>query len=158
MLIAGFFSRNSGLLPFLISFLLFDGHLTLRSIPVSVRNHRKHLVLHSVAPGGIFRGFLLDEIPVEILDLLHDRYKGPQGLQNLFPDIFSSLRTIGTALREGAFTADKTGTENPFGDQQLDVDIKADKVTFGHVMMKSRIGIDSAGIRDIKCHHVALHT
>lgn len=70
----------------------------------------------------------MDEMPVEILKMLHDKYKGPQGLQGLLPNIFSSLRTIGTALREGAFTADYTGTENPFGDQQLDVDVKADKV------------------------------
>ena len=70
----------------------------------------------------------MDTVPVEVLSLLHDEYKSTAGLAALLPELLSACRTIGSALRDGVFTADKTGTENPFGDQQLDVDIRADKV------------------------------
>ena len=70
----------------------------------------------------------MDTVPVEVLGLLHDEYRSTTGLAALLPELLSACRTIGSALRDGVFTADKTGTENPFGDQQLDVDIRADKV------------------------------
>ena len=84
--------------------------------------------LHSTPSATLLHSSIVDGIPIEILDMLHDKYKGPGGLQILLPELFSACRMIGTALREGIFTADKTGTENPFGDQQLDVDVRADKV------------------------------
>lgn len=71
----------------------------------------------------------LDDMPFEIRNMLSDKYTSPGGLVALLPELLSACRTIGTALRDGAFTADKTGTENPFGDQQLDVDVQADKVS-----------------------------
>jgi hypothetical protein len=71
----------------------------------------------------------LDEIPLEIKNMLSDKYTSRGGLVALLPELLSACRTIGTALRDGTFTADKTGTENPFGDQQLDVDVQADKVS-----------------------------
>jgi len=66
--------------------------------------------------------------------MLHERYKGPQGLQVFLPELLSACRIIGTALRDGSFTVDKTGTANPFGDKQLDVDLKADKVIFDRLI------------------------
>ena len=71
----------------------------------------------------------MNAVPVEILNMLHDQFKSPKGLVALLPELLSACRSIGTALRDGMFTADKTGTENPFGDQQLDVDVRSDKVT-----------------------------
>jgi fructose-1,6-bisphosphatase len=70
----------------------------------------------------------MNAVPVEILSMLHDQFKSPKGLVDLLPELLSACRSIGTALRDGMFTADKTGTENPFGDQQLDVDVRSDKV------------------------------
>ena len=70
----------------------------------------------------------MNAVPVEILSMLHDQFKSPNGLVGLLPELLSACRSIGTALRDGMFTADKTGTENPFGDQQLDVDVRSDKV------------------------------
>lgn len=71
----------------------------------------------------------MDEIPLEIKNMLSDKFTTRGGLVALLPELLSACRTIGTALRDGMFTADKTGTENPFGDQQLDVDVRADKVS-----------------------------
>ena len=71
----------------------------------------------------------MNAVPVEILNMLHDQFKSPKGLVALLPELLSACRSIGTALRDGMFTADKTGTENPFGDQQLDVDVRSDKVS-----------------------------
>jgi hypothetical protein len=70
----------------------------------------------------------MNAVPVEILSMLHDQFKSEKGLVDLLPELLSACRSIGTALRDGMFTADKTGTENPFGDQQLDVDVRSDKV------------------------------
>lgn len=85
-------------------------------------------ILYSSSTDATHEKSLIDKIPIEILEMLHENERGPQGLQVLLPEIFSACRIIGTALRDGVFTADKTGTENPFGDQQLDVDVRADKV------------------------------
>lgn len=44
--------------------------------------------------------------------------------------MLTACRTIGTNLRNVGYTSEKTGTENVFGDKQLDVDVKTDAVMF----------------------------
>lgn len=72
----------------------------------------------------------LDELPVEILQALTVYERGPQGVAIVLRELLHACRIIGTALRDGEYTSSLTGTENAFGDKQLDIDIQADKVLF----------------------------
>ena len=128
-----YFKANWKMLQLVSSLILLNSYFSLNSKFTSrtVRQfaHRPpKFVPHSTTTDAMQDGSVIDRIPIEILEMLHDNYKGSQGLQILLPQLFSACRLIGTALRDGDFTADKTGTANPFGDQQLDVDIRADKV------------------------------
>ena len=121
------------MLQILSSFILFNCCLSLTSKCMG-RSYRQlqerqyESILYSSLTDATHDKSVIDTVPIEIFEMLHENERGPQGLQILLPEIFSACRTIGTALRDGIFTADKTGTENPFGDQQLDVDVRADKV------------------------------
>ena len=126
--------KRGMLLCLMLTSLLFKSYLSYQPnaritiVRSDMKRRLPGFALLSTPSATLLHSSIVDGIPVEILDMLHDKYKGPGGLQALLPELFSACRMIGTALREGIFTADKTGTENPFGDQQLDVDVRADKV------------------------------
>jgi hypothetical protein len=72
----------------------------------------------------------LDQLPVEILQALTASERGPQGVASVLHQLLRACRIIGTALRDGEYTSSLTGTENVFGDKQLDIDVQADRVLF----------------------------
>lgn len=55
------------------------------------------------------------------------------GLHKLLDVLLDAVRVIGTNLRNGAYSSEKAGTQNSFGDHQLDVDIQTDLVIFSHL-------------------------
>ena len=67
-----------------------------------------------------------DDLPSDVLQLLNEDSKS-QGLHVLLSKILVAFRTIGTCLRNGDYSSDHAGTQNAFGDHQLDVDIKTDE-------------------------------
>ena len=71
-----------------------------------------------------------DDLPAEVLSVLTDVEAGPHGVAGVLRELLYSCRIIGSSLRDGAFSALLTGTENAFGDKQLDVDVQADAVLF----------------------------
>ena len=56
--------------------------------------------------------------------------KDHSSLLILLGHILESFREIGTKIRDNAFSCTKLGTENIFGDSQLEVDVKCDEALF----------------------------
>ena len=52
------------------------------------------------------------------------------GLIELVSALLGAYRTIGDVMRAGGYSSAQMGTENAFGDNQLDVDVKTDAVIF----------------------------
>lgn len=48
------------------------------------------------------------------------------GLDRLLSQLLKSYRMIGNTLRDGGYSSEAIGTQNSFGDAQLDVDVKTD--------------------------------
>ena len=71
-----------------------------------------------------------DDLPPEVLAALSDTEAGPHGVAGVLRELLYACRVIGTSLRNGTYSALLTGTENVFGDKQLDVDVQADAVLF----------------------------
>lgn len=69
------------------------------------------------------------DLPADVLKLLNEGAK-LQGLHVLLSKILVAFCTIGTNLRNGDYSSDHAGTQNAFGDHQLDVDIKTDEGIF----------------------------
>jgi hypothetical protein len=59
------------------------------------------------------------------------------GLERVLTALLAASRSIGVGLREGQFSADRVGTSNVFGDEQLDVDVKTDAIMFAQVRFTS---------------------
>jgi len=68
-------------------------------------------------------------LPDHLNCLLSDKARS-DGLDVLLSHMLLACRVIGTNLRNAGYSADKTGTDNAFGDHQLDVDVKTDAVMF----------------------------
>jgi len=73
---------------------------------------------------------LINALPAEVVSLLREDAAEGIGLADLVSHLLGTYRIIGTSIRDGAFSSDKVGTENTFGDDQLEVDVKSDKVIF----------------------------
>lgn len=79
----------------------------------------------------------IDNVPEEVLGLLNSATV-EIGFVKLLENILVASRDIGENLRNCAFSANIIGTTNEFGDNQLDVDVKADAVLF-EAMRKSGV-------------------
>jgi hypothetical protein len=66
-----------------------------------------------------------DVVPDHVVDLMSESSK-ITGLPLLLSNLLSAIRMIGSQMRDGAFSSNSVGTSNAFGDNQLDVDLKAD--------------------------------
>lgn len=55
-------------------------------------------------------------------------------LHVLISQILSGFRDIGSGLRDGIFSSSKIGSQNTFGDNQLDVDVKTDEILFNYLI------------------------
>lgn len=79
----------------------------------------------------------MNSLPNELVELLSEQAK-TSGLVVLLSYLLQSFREISDGLRNGHFSSDAVGTQNTFGDQQLDVDVKADAVIF-HNLKESKL-------------------
>ena len=114
-----FFSSVHGILLFLLS-IKFSFPFLLRTTTPPTRSN----LLSQRA------STIQEIVPIEILEALSVEQRGVDGVAVVLRELLYACRIIGTALREGEFTSSLTGTNNVFGDKQLDVDVQADKVLF----------------------------
>jgi sedoheptulose-bisphosphatase len=71
-----------------------------------------------------------DNLPSEISSLLSNSSTA-SGLEHLLGHVMSGCRRIADNLRAGdQYSTEQVGTQNAFGDNQLDVDVKTDVVLF----------------------------
>lgn len=68
----------------------------------------------------------MSDLPSDVLQLLNGDAKS-QGLPILLSKLLTAFSTIGANLRNGDYSSNHAGTQNAFGDHQLDVDIKTDE-------------------------------
>lgn len=68
-------------------------------------------------------------IPSELAGILSESAVS-SGLAVLLSKLLDCVREIGTTLRDGGFSSSHVGTQNAFGDHQLDVDVKTDELIF----------------------------
>ena len=64
----------------------------------------------------------MDTLPHEVLTLLNSKAL-EEKLDVLVSKILHSFRVIGTDLRNGDFSHEHAGTQNAFGDHQLEIDL-----------------------------------
>ena len=90
-------------------------------------------------------------LPEEIAALLADDQK--EGLSVLLSHLLASFRTIGTTLRAGGFSSSTIGTQNQFGDEQLDVDVKTDSIIFTSLRAAGNVHVAASEENpvEIKC-------
>jgi hypothetical protein len=67
------------------------------------------------------------DLPLEVDELLNKEAE-ESGLPDLLEKLLLSFRAIGSGIRDGEYTSLMIGSQNVFGDQQLDVDLQAEKV------------------------------
>jgi sedoheptulose-bisphosphatase len=70
-----------------------------------------------------------DSLPAELVLILNESAK-TDGLPTLLSKILEGMREIGTTLRACGYSSSQIGTQNAFGDNQLDVDVKTDELIF----------------------------
>lgn len=70
-----------------------------------------------------------DLLPPELLAQISSSAVADQ-LPGLLSQLLKACRTVGVNLRDCAYSSDAIGTQNDFGDNQLDVDVKCDAVIF----------------------------
>lgn len=69
-------------------------------------------------------------LPAELSSLIKETASENVGLSNLLSQLLRACRTIGTVMRNGGYSSTAVGSQNVFGDNQLDVDVKTDAVMF----------------------------
>ena len=72
----------------------------------------------------------INALPEELVRLVKESEVENVGLSALLMQILGACRTIGTVMRNGGYSSDAVGSQNVFGDNQLDVDVKTDAVMF----------------------------
>ena len=82
-------------------------------------------------------------ISQELVDLFSEEAKGSK-ICELLGHILESIREISEGLRSGIFSHDTIGTQNQFGDHQLDVDVKSDEVIFRHLTSSKLVSVASS--------------
>ena len=74
-------------------------------------------------------GTTATSVPDEVVDHLNEAAKAAN-LPTLLGKLLEAVREIGTTLRSCGYSSSQVGTQNAFGDHQLDVDVKTDEVVF----------------------------
>ena len=75
-----------------------------------------------------FSETLLNGLPKVVADLIKE--ESTPGLSRLLASLLGAYRTIGEEMRAGGYSSNQVGTQNVFGDNQLDVDVKTDAIMF----------------------------
>ena len=68
----------------------------------------------------------MNELPTDLLDLLNEEASS-SGLAHLISNILGAFRVIGTNLRHGEYSHSHAGSQNAFGDHQLEIDLQTDE-------------------------------
>ena len=68
-------------------------------------------------------------VPEELIAAMNSTTKDA-GLPELLIKLLEAVREIGETLRACGYSSSQVGTQNVFGDNQLDVDVKTDEVVF----------------------------
>ena len=68
-------------------------------------------------------------LPVELTAVFNESAT-TSGLPRLLSRLLDGIREIGVTLRECGYSSSHVGTQNAFGDHQLDVDVKTDELIF----------------------------
>lgn len=79
----------------------------------------------------------IDALPRDLVGTIREQYLD-NGLYHLLTLLLHAARTIGDNLRHGGYSSQKLDTINAFGDEQLDVDMKADAYIF-QCLRKSKV-------------------
>lgn len=82
----------------------------------------------------------INQIPLELLATINDSAVG-NGLKKLISKLLEGIREIGITLREGGYSSSHVGTQNAFGDHQLDVDVKTDELIFACLRSSSLVHV-----------------
>lgn len=83
-----------------------------------------------------------EDIPSELLAVLDE--DNHHGLRRLMTYLLQCMRDIGDHLRSGHFSHNVAGTQNAFGDHQLDVDMKADDLIFDYLRRSQVVELASS--------------
>lgn len=84
--------------------------------------------------------FPQSELPDEVIALINEASTA-RGLALVLSALLSACREIGDGLRNCSYSAAKVGTQNTFGDNQLDVDVKTDAVIFRHLKSSGKVSV-----------------
>lgn len=85
----------------------------------------------------------MDRVPSQVKDLLKESVGGD--LINLLGHIMAGCRVIAGNLRAGdEYSTEQVGTQNAFGDNQLDVDVKTDEVLFNALKASGLVKVASS--------------
>mmetsp|Transcript_167 Transcript_167/g.153 ORF Transcript_167/g.153 Transcript_167/m.153 type:complete len:332 (+) Transcript_167:64-1059(+) len=87
--------------------------------------------------------FLIHDLPTSLADVLNDDCKN-SFFPRLVSHILMACRIIGDTMRDGGFSSAKIGSQNSFGDSQLDVDVKTDAVIFDALKKSGVVHIGSS--------------
>ena len=68
----------------------------------------------------------MNELPTDLLGLLNEEASS-SGLAHLISNILGAFRVIGTNLRHGEYSHSHAGSQNAFGDHQLEIDLQTDE-------------------------------
>jgi sedoheptulose-bisphosphatase len=79
----------------------------------------------------------IDALPRDLIPLIREQYL-ENGFYRLLTFLLHAARTVGDNLRHGGYSSQKLDTINAFGDEQLDVDMKADAYIF-QCLRKSKV-------------------
>jgi len=85
----------------------------------------------------------IDSLPREVIGNIKEQYLN-NGLFRLLTLLLHAARTIGDNLRHGGYSSQKLDTINAFGDEQLDVDMKADAYIFQCLRRSKVVAIASS--------------
>ena len=79
-------------------------------------------------------------MPSQLADILSESAIS-SGLSVLLSKLLDCVREIGITLRDGGFSSSHVGTQNAFGDHQLDVDVKTDELIFATLRSSSLVHV-----------------
>lgn len=85
----------------------------------------------------------MDSLPNQVENLLL-ACDSKAALISLISYLLKSTREIAEGLRHLHFSSDAVGTQNQFGDHQLDADVKADEVIFRHLRASGLVFVASS--------------
>jgi sedoheptulose-bisphosphatase len=91
-----------------------------------------------------------DELPHGVAELFSSEQRDA-GLAGLLGELLASFRAIGNALRNSETGTALVGTQNDFGDEQLDVDVKSDALMFAALRRSGSVHVAASEENPVEC-------